>query len=145
MMADSVTMKIDGLKELADKLRAMGPDIEKKALRASVMAAAKIVRDDAKANNLDDTGTTDRALYAKYIKEESAENKATYFVGVRSGKKERKAKRDAFYWRFIEFGTAKLSAHPFMRPAFEKNKMKLVEAIADKISARIKRFEKSGR
>lgn len=28
---------------------------------------------------------------------------------------------DTFYWRFIEFGTSKMSARPFMRPALDKN------------------------
>lgn len=28
---------------------------------------------------------------------------------------------DTFYWRFIEFGTQKNRAKPFMRPAFEQN------------------------
>ena len=29
---------------------------------------------------------------------------------------------DPFYWRFVEFGTSKMAARPFLRPAFESRK-----------------------
>jgi HK97 gp10 family phage protein len=144
-MADSVTMEISGLKELADKMRAMGPDIARNALRAGVGEAARALRDEAKQTNPDDTGRTDRALYAKLIKEQSSDHQATYYVGARSGKRERKRDRDAWYWRFVEFGTVKMPARPFLRPAFEKLKMQAVDLIAARIAARIKRFERRGK
>lgn len=144
-MADKVTMQIDGLKELADKLSAIGPDLARNALRGAVGAAARLVRDEAKATNPDDTGRTDRALFAKYVKKESGDSQATFVVGVRSGKRERKRNRDAFYWRFVEFGTANKPARPFMRPAFESKKHAAVDLIAKRILARIKRFERSGK
>lgn len=144
-MVDKVTMQIDGLKELADKLRAMGPDIARNALRGAVGSAARLIRDEAKATNQDDTGRTDRALYAKLAKEESSDNQVTYIVGVRSGSKERRKDRDAWYWRFVEFGTAKMPAKPFMRPAFESKKLSAVDLIAKRIAARIARFDKRGK
>ncbi|HCU0624715.1 TPA: hypothetical protein OUF10_004715, partial [Enterobacter hormaechei] len=27
--------------------------------------------------------------------------------------------RNAFYWRFVEIGTANMPAHPFVRPAYD--------------------------
>ncbi|KAA0854725.1 hypothetical protein EYC93_27375, partial [Enterobacter hormaechei] len=27
--------------------------------------------------------------------------------------------RNAFYWRFVEMGTANMPPHPFIRPAFD--------------------------
>jgi HK97 gp10 family phage protein len=140
-MVDSVTMRVAGLKELADRMRALGPDINRKVLRSAVGAAAGLIRDQAKATNPDDTGRTDRALYAKFIKEKSSNHQVTYYVGVRSGKGERKKDRDAWYWRFIEFGTAKLAARPFLRPAFESQKQKALDLIAARIARRLKYFE----
>lgn len=144
-MADKVTMQINGLKDLADKLHQMGPDIARHALKGAVGSAARLIRDEAKATNPDDTGRTDRAIYATLVKEESSEHQATYKVGVRSGRKERRADRDAWYWRFIEFGTGKKPARPFMRPAFEKLKSAAVELIAKRLGARIRRFERRGK
>ena len=37
-----------------------------------------------------------------------------------------KSKLDPYYWRFVEFGTKKMTARPFLRPAAEK----LPEALA---------------
>jgi HK97 gp10 family phage protein len=140
-MADSVTMHVSGLKELTERMRAMGPDINRKALRSAVGAAAGLIRDQAKATNPDDTGRTDRALYAKQIREKSSDFQQTYYVGVRSGKGERKKNRDAWYWRLVEFGTLKMPARPFMRPAFESQKFKAVDLIAARIARRLKYFE----
>ncbi len=141
-MSDGVKMHIDGLDELARVLHAMGPDLAKNALRAGVRAGAKVIADEARATNLDDTGRTDRAIYIKHIREESTASQQTFYVGVRSGRRERKKNRDAYYWRYIEFGTAHIAAHPFMRPAFESKKLAAVEAIRARIAARIKRWEK---
>jgi HK97 gp10 family phage protein len=45
------------------------------------------------------------------------------------GKKFRRADpRDAYYWFFVEFGSAKMRARPFLRPAFEARKTQAVEA-----------------
>ncbi len=42
-------------------------------------------------------------------------------LGEISGKGKDNPGGDTFYWRFVEFGTEKTSAHPFMRPALENN------------------------
>jgi len=42
-----------------------------------------------------------------------------------------------WYWKFPEFGTSKMPAQPFMRPAFEKMKEIAVERIREYLAARI--------
>jgi HK97 gp10 family phage protein len=49
---------------------------------------------------------------------------------------------DAYYWRFLEFGTVKRPATPFLRPAFESNKQKAAGEIKRVLERRIKRAEK---
>lgn len=136
-MADGVGVKITGLKEIADALRGLGPDIVRNALRSGVRAAAKLVKDDAAARVPVKTGMLKKSIYIKQIREESGATQQTFFVGARSGKKYRKRGQDAYYWRFIEFGTAKLPARPFLRPAFDAKKGPAVEKIADQIKKRI--------
>lgn len=136
-MSDSVTMEISGLKELADKLRTMGADLTRTALKAGVRDAAKIVRDDARVRNPDDTGLTERAIYYKGVKKESNDHQQTFIVGVKT-----RGSLKAPYWRHVEFGTAEQPARPFLRPAFEANKSKLVEAISSRLSKRIKAYDK---
>jgi HK97 gp10 family phage protein len=62
---------------------------------------------------------------------------------VRQGKKYRnQGKRgnlsqDAWYWRFVEFGTRKMAARPFLRPALESRRREAVEAIKGRLAQRI--------
>ena len=37
--------------------------------------------------------------------------------------------KDPYYWRFVEFGTSKMPAKPFLRPAFEQTKEKAATEI----------------
>lgn len=137
---DRVEIKVDGLAELDRKLRALGPDIARKGLRSAVGAGARVILNQAKARAPVDTGTLRRALYMKQIREESSDSRQTFFVSVRSGKKEQKKNRDAWYWRLVEFGTEKMSAQPFLRPAFEAAKLQALERIKAKLAERIQKF-----
>lgn len=143
-MAEALDMKVEGLKELADKLRGMGPDLSRNALRAAVRAGASTVRAEAINMAPQDTGRLRRAIYLKHIREKSGAHQQTFYVSVRAGKRYRKRELDAYYWRFVEFGTAKMAARPFMRPAFEVRKGDALEAIKARLAARIKTYERKG-
>lgn len=149
-MADAVTVKLTGFKELADKLRAMGREIGEKALKGAVAGAAGLVRDEARRLVPQKTGTLRRSIYMVFDKERSTASKKVYVVGWRKGKRFRsvgknKVNLDGYYGLFVEFGTAKMAARPFVRPAFEKKKDAALDIIGKRIAARIKRFEKKGR
>jgi HK97 gp10 family phage protein len=141
---------ITGLKELQAALTALPERIAKNVLRGAVNAGATVVREEAKARapvssgpvskGHPPPGTLKRALYQKQIPEKSSAVLQTYFVGVRQGKSAKKTKKgviDAYYARFIEFGTSKMAAHPFMRPAFEAKKDAAVQAIKAYLEKRI--------
>lgn len=136
-MADSVSVRIDGLKELADKLRDLGPKIGRSALRAGVRTGAALVRDEAKLRAPVDTGVMRRAVFVKQVRQQSSATQQTFHVFVRSGKRFEKKNINAYYWRHVEFGTVKMAAKPFLRPAFEARKGQAVDAIADRIRERI--------
>jgi HK97 gp10 family phage protein len=79
----------------------------------------------------------------KHIPELSTLTRQTFFVTVRHGKKYRKQgkkgtlSQDAWYWRFLEFGTRKMRAQPFLRPALEAKRREAVQAMKDRLSDRI--------
>lgn len=113
----TVTVKIDGLKELNFALKKLPEAVAQKHLKGAVGKAASVIRNQVTQNIAtmfnEQTGTLRRAVYTKAIKELSSLTRQTYFVGVRSGKKfqARKLKsgklsgnRDAYYWKFLEFG-----------------------------------------
>ena len=84
-----------------------------------------------------------RSVILKQIPELSNKNTQTFFVTVRHGKKYRKQgkkgnlSQDAWYWRFVEFGTVKMSARPFLRPAFDMKKNDALTAIKTRLAERI--------
>lgn len=146
-------VKVDGLKELRDRLRQLPDKVGKNCLRVSAYAGAKIVRDEARtkapvytgsvSEGHPPPGTLKRAIIMKQIPEASGPLKQTFYVTVRKGKKYRKQgksgnlSQDAYYWTFVEFGTARMTARPFLRPAFEAVKMRAVEAIKARLAERI--------
>lgn len=44
-----------------------------------------------------------------------------------------------YYAVFVEYGTSKTQAHPFMRPAFESSQQKAVEAFSASLTAELER------
>ena len=152
-MAKRETFKIEGLAELGKALRELPARVARNGLRVSVYAGAKVVRDEARARapkaeqplgpNQPPPGTLKRSVIMKHIPELSSLTRQTFFVTVRHGKKYRKQgkkgnlSQDAWYWRFVEFGTRKMRARPFLRPALEAKRREAGQAMKDRLSERI--------
>lgn len=152
-MAKRETVKVEGLAELGKALRDLPDRVARNGLRASVYAGAKVVRDEARARapkadqplgpNQPPPGTLRRSVIMKHIRELSSLTRQTFFVTVRHGKKYRKQgkkgnlSQDAWYWRFVEFGTRKMPARPFLRPALQAKRREAVQAMKDRLSERI--------
>lgn len=150
-MADLQT--ITGLKELQAALKELPDRIAKNVLRGAVNAGATLIKKEA-ANRAPvytgpvsaghpPPGTLKRSVYQKQIRDLSNKVKQTFYVGVRKGKEFRKQgksgnlSQDAYYARFVEFGTAKMPAKPFLRPAFEAKKEEATNAIKAYLEKRI--------
>ena len=152
-MAKTEDVRVEGLDELAKALRELPKRLVRNGLRASVYAGAKVIRDEARLKapvatrqlgpNQQPPGTLKRSIIMKQVPELSGEQKQTFFVTVRHGKKYRKQgkngnlSQDAWYWRFVEFGTVKMTARPFLRPAFESKRYEAVDAIKNRLAERI--------
>lgn len=140
-MAD--LQNVQGLKELQAALKDLPERIARNVLRGAVGAGAAVIRKEARGRAPVATGTLKRAIYQKQIRELSSQVKQTFYVGARKGKKYRyqgkkgTLSQDAYYARFVEFGTAKMAARPFLRPAFEAKKGEAVQAIKDYLAQRI--------
>lgn len=138
-------ISITGLADLEKRLEQFSDRIARNALRGAVSAGAAIIRSEARRLAPKDTGEMVRDIMIKRAREVKGSGLITYHVFVRTGKKSRMAgkkrniSRDSFYWRFVEFGTSKMSAKPFMRPAFDTKKTEAVERIREYLSARIEK------
>lgn len=141
-----VEIKVHGLREIEQAMKALPGRMDKKLLDKGLVAGARLVRDEAKAlvpllkepDARRVRGTIQRAIHAGRVR--PTRYRATVWVRVRQLTKGqiRRFKRtqlrhnkraraalnpnDPFYWFFVEFGTSKMAARPFMRPAFQSKK-----------------------
>lgn len=152
MANDMVSVKVQGLTELAAALKELPTRIGRNVLRGATAAGAAVIRKEAKARAPVYTGPVSaghpppgslkRAVFQAQSRRLSSQVQQTVHVGVRSGK-DMKDKSGAlvspYYWTFVEFGTSKMAAKPFIRPAFEAKKTAAVEAIRIYLAERIPR------
>jgi HK97 gp10 family phage protein len=156
-------IEVKGLREIQRNLLDLPARVtQKKILDAGLLVAGRMVADEARlfAPELRTTedprwtrGALKRAIRAARIR--PSEFAAEVVVSVKNvsansrfrfkarqisrknrGKSFRRVDpRDAYYWFFQEFGTARMRARPFLRPAFEARK-------EPAIAAAIAQFEK---
>jgi HK97 gp10 family phage protein len=105
---------IEGAPEVSKILREIAPKHAQNLMRATIHGvASKIAKDAAQRAQKGLTGTLKKAIIAK--REKSNPDYPRSSVYVRHGKTQ---KYDAFYWRFVEFGTKNgARERPFIRPA----------------------------
>lgn len=150
-------VKLDGWEQLLKDLNSLHSDLTEKAARSAVVSAASLVRADAKrrakALGLEMTGALVENIAMK--RERTPKGRHQYNVGVRHGRNAKRARKvieftgtrrrvryenDPFYWRFHEFGTAKMPARPFLRPAFEENQQRILNTMAARIRKQLDKF-----
>lgn len=133
--------KIEGLDGVLRKMRELSPKLQKKGLVAAVRKGANIVRDDARnrAKQFDDPSTP-RPIWKEIVSKVNGrrgrqEGGVVMQVGIRGGA--RKSGDNVFYWRFLEFGTEKMAARPFMRPALESKAEAATDAIVTELNRQL--------
>lgn len=149
-------VQVHGLRELREALlRKIPENMQGKVLQKALAAGTAPVVKDARQRAPVKSGVLKRAIHAMRSKLNSNGIFEERIVRVRHGKRQQKHNRDAFYWRFIEFGrgivtargkvlgssetgffgksVAAAPAKPFMRPAFDANKFKALNAITEQL------------
>lgn len=164
--AFDVSVEITGAADVISRLSKLPDKLQKKgAVRAS-RAAMRIAVNAAKANSrkLDDKQSPERIW--RNIAPQNATRKGRQVggvvirVGVRGGaqkyantkenrRKGRVGKKyktggdksnpggDTWYWRFLEFGTAKMAAQPFLLPALANNAAAIEAKLATELDREI--------
>lgn len=146
----SVTVEVRGLKELRAALLKLPVKMQGAAIYSALNAGAQPIKKDAQARVPVRTGVVKRAIRVSRSKVNKGKDGLTeVMVNVKKlGRKEVRAFKaaggksganpnDPYYWRFLEFGTSKMPAKPFLRPAFESNKGRSLEAIRKKLGQAI--------
>ena len=118
----AMSIKIKGEKELRAKLKKLNID-SKKAIGKALMKSADIVVEEAKIRAPFKTGALKKAI----ARDEPEVTKGGFNIniGIKIGRLPF-TKKDAFYARFQELGTSKMSAHPYLRPALDSKKNSVI-------------------
>lgn len=134
-MADTVEFSITGLDSLLGKLDSVTDDVKRKGGRFALRKAAQVIRDAAKQNakRIDDPQTA-ADISANLVERWNGRlfkrtGDLGFRVGVMGGAGGRKSGAeqsslpggDTRHFRYVEFGTEKTAARPFLRPALESN------------------------
>lgn len=130
-----------GLDELQRALDELPVNLEKNVLRGALRASAKPVVDDARSRvpvlKIPDgrrlAGALKRSIRARSV----GYRKGKLTGGVTAGGSNSAKKADTFYARFIEFGTVKMAARPFLRPAIAHQTAAAIEFFAAYIRERL--------
>lgn len=158
-------IEVSGLKELRETLTRTLPDkLQGKALQGALAKAALPILRTARARAPVKTGRLRKAIYA-FRDRKSTRTREGRLISVRSGKRFQKTNRDAYYWKWLEFGhgiikrkkggvlgrpdkgffgreVQAVPARPFMRPAFEAKKFEALEIFRKTLSDQIVRVAK---
>ncbi len=129
-----LTLNVQELAALTDRLKDIEAKIAKKALRTAARKSMAIVRDQVKANAPEDTSDdADNIKTKAFIALQTSFRRGVLSVrvGVRGGAKQNPD--TPYYWRMVEFGTKQISAKPFMTPALENNAEAVIDRIADEL------------
>ncbi|MDS1371032.1 HK97-gp10 family putative phage morphogenesis protein [Aliarcobacter butzleri] len=133
----SIDFKFDNTK-LLESLKQFPQNIQNNILVGAVRAGAKPLVNAAKANVPVDTANLKRSIGINRKKTKD-KSQVWFTVSPRKG-----GKNDGFYGHMVEFGTSKMAAQPFMRPAFESQDKQSIEAVKEYMALRIdKEVEKA--
>lgn len=134
-MSDTIEIEIKGLEQLRAKLKSVSDDVQFKGGRFALRKAANLIANKVKesAKTIDDPKSA-----ADISKNVAVRWSGRYFkrtgdlkfrVGILGGAGgsakassfEKFPGKDTRHWRFIEFGTKKMRAQPFMLPSLRNN------------------------
>lgn len=148
-MSTTQTVRIEGLSDTLAAIRAYPLEFQKRPIRSALAKAARQLRNAIRAAAPVRTGRLAGAVFsARERNPESFGLGELFAIGVRPGKK-RNDKRGAYYWRMVEFGTAKMPALPFVRPTFASAAPGMLSGIQNDLRAAVpaiaRRVAKAGR
>ena len=105
-----------------------GAQVFYQEVRARVPISAKPHKSGKKTYS---PGSLQRAIYQAFMKEESGPGVSKYRISWN--------KQHAFYGRFLEFGTSKMAAKPFLRPAYDAARAKALQAVQERMAAEVRK------
>lgn len=152
MAGTKITGSDEAIKRLQQLKGAAGKRVVRRALRRGANVVLKAAREGAQ--RIDDPATSNSISKNLVVRGGGSRNErraggVMMRVGVRGGARDMSKYGevkgqgkgnpggDTFYWRFLEFGTQKMAARPFMRPALQNNTQAATDAFANALGTEI--------
>ena len=140
-MAEQIEIK--GLRELDKRLKQFPQRIQNRILRGAFAAGARVIQREAKARAPIADRATPKAFRGQLranivVRSKRSPKGAIAYVTLRQKGKAGNPD-NAYYGRFVEFGTSKMAAQPFMRPAFEAKHREALDRIKRQLARGIER------
>jgi len=150
----SVTTKVLGLRELGQNFAKFNSDMQTKVLRVSGRKGAEVIKQQAKLNVIRNksvkSGDMLKAIDIRRAKRQSVGGFEWWMIGVfkvrggvyvknranvRAGRvgKEYFVDPPEFYWKFVERGTVRMSAKPFLRPSVLQVRGQTIDVVKDEL------------
>jgi HK97 gp10 family phage protein len=134
------TFHVSGLRELGEAMRELKKEVSQSIARSMTNAGAQVVKKAAIANIQRnpsiDTGSLRDSVIVKKLPRSQSQLTSEHIVTVRGrgkiikrGKKKGQRQTEAPHAHFIEFGTVKMKAEPFLRPALDQQKSRIPEVM----------------
>ena len=117
-----------GFKELDDDFKLLSNAEQRKVSRKAVRAGAVVFRDAVRANAPVRSGVLKRSISVDTVRGSATAGVKFKKVLVKKKGKKGKHKTMPYYWYFLEHGTSKMPAQPFVRPAFDASVKQAEEA-----------------
>jgi HK97 gp10 family phage protein len=150
-MANVIRVDVKGLVELGDAFRKLTAEMQNKVARQATGSAAQVVRKLARRNiqtspSIETGSLLDAVIVKKLPASETPPFTSAHAVTVRGrGKKSKKTGRrqaSAWYAHFIEFGTVRMPAEPFLGPAIRNGAQDALNAMVEKLRTAIEKANK---
>lgn len=132
-MDNGISGKIE-MKQVLKALKKLPINIQKNVMVGATRASATVVSDEAKHILYQKTLIKTGGLWESVgvTKRKSLAGTVRFSVSPRKG-----GKNHGFIGRFMELGTSKMVAKPFLRPALEKSVDEVLKASKDYIAKRL--------
>lgn len=139
-MARTATIEVKGLRELGEKLQAMGEEMATKIARGATGAAAAKVKAAAQVKAPRRTGNLAKNIITKRLGKSQTSLTSEHIVTVRRSRTKgmkKAGEQSAYYGQFVEFGSIHNTPQPFLRPAFDENVQGAIDTMKSVIADRI--------
>ena len=118
-------INVEGLDELEKQFDRLIDTSKKKVMMKALNAGVAPIKKEAKAKAPVKTGLLKKSIRSKQMKYTDKPSVGIYVAGK------------AYYWWFIENGTSKMAAAPFLRPAADSKHEEGIEKFKEKLKAEI--------